>query len=53
VRVQPHILGINRESPLRKSSEIHRPMYSPRAAETHEIVHLKVNKATSVSVYTG
>ena len=29
------------------------PMFSPRAAESQEIVHLRVNKATSVSVYTG
>jgi hypothetical protein len=40
--------GINRESPLRQSSEIHRRMFSPRAAESQERVHLR-----DVLVYTG
>jgi hypothetical protein len=33
--------AINQESPLRKQSEIHRRMFSPRAAESQETIHLR------------
>ena len=52
MRVRPHILG---NKPRISFAEIIRNLSppSPRAAESQEIVHLRVNKATSVSVYTG